>query len=77
LAAQRLLVRVNYVRGDWFKQDPALEWAPVPDLAPAMELPKIEAGSHWYYLLCSHLRRGANKVTWTLREARRAVGGAP
>ena len=74
-AVDRLLVRVNYIRGDYFKHDPALEWAPVPDLAAAVELGKVKEGSDRYYLLCSHLRRGANKVAWTLREARQTIEG--
>lgn len=69
-------VRVNYVRGDWFKQDPALEWLPVPDLAAATELTKVQAGSDRYHVLRSHLRRGANKVEWTLREAKRRLEDA-
>ena len=73
LAVDRLLVRVNYVRGDYFKHDPALEWEPVPDLAAVKELGKVQEGSDRYRLLCCHLRRGANRVEWTLREARRRL----
>ena len=75
LAVERVLVRVNYVRGDIFKQDPALEWPPVPDLAASRELARVEMGSDRYYLLLMHLRRGLNRVVWQLKQARKFAGG--
>jgi N-acetylated-alpha-linked acidic dipeptidase len=74
LAVERVLVRVNYVRGDIFKQDPALEWPPVPDLAASRELARVEMGSDRYYLLLMHLRRGLNRVVWHLKQARKFAG---
>jgi N-acetylated-alpha-linked acidic dipeptidase len=66
----RMVVRLNYVRGDRFKHDPALESRPVPDLAFAADLPSLEKGSDKYHLTVTQLRRGSNKVTWALRQAR-------
>jgi N-acetylated-alpha-linked acidic dipeptidase len=66
----RLVVRLNYVRDDWFKHDPALESKPVPDLAFAVDLPSLQKGSEKYHLTHAQLRRGSNKVAWTLRKAR-------
>ncbi len=75
LAVERFMVRVNYVRDDIFKQDPALEWPPVPDLAACTELAVVEKGSDRYHLLHTHLIRGLNKVAWNLRQARRRAEG--
>jgi N-acetylated-alpha-linked acidic dipeptidase len=66
----RMVVRLNYVRDDRFKHDPALESRPVPDLAFAADLPSLEKGSDKYHLTVTQLRRGSNKVTWTFRQAR-------
>ncbi|MGE5580175.1 MAG: M28 family peptidase [Bacillota bacterium] len=67
----RLVVRLNYVRGDRFRQDPALESKPVPDLAFAEDLAGLEKGSDKYHLTRMQLLRGCNKVVWNLRKARR------
>ncbi len=66
----RLVVRLNYVRGDEFRQEPALESKPVPDLAFAEDLVGLEAGSGQYHLTRMQLLRGQNKVVWALRKAR-------
>lgn len=73
LRVSRTIVPVNYVREDRFKHDPAVENPPVPDLARAVELATVPEESDRYHLLCSHLRRGANRVTWALRQARGAL----
>ncbi len=75
MAIDRLVVRLNYVRGDRFRQDPALESKPVPDLAFAEELLGVELGSEKYHLLRMQLLRGLNKVIWTLRQAKCIVEG--
>ena len=75
MEVDRLVVRLNYVRGDYFKHDPALESKPVPDLAPAEELASAEKGSDKYHLICAQLKRGSNKVIWTLRKARSIAEG--
>ena len=73
LQLDRLVVRLNYVRGDHFRQDPALESKPVPDLAFGEELAGAEKGSDRYHLICMQLLRGSNKVVWALRKARLIV----
>ena len=69
LQIDRLVVRLNYVRGDQFRQDPALESKPVPDLAFAEDLGGLEKGSGRYHLTRMQLLRGCNKVAWNLRNA--------
>lgn len=75
MEVDRLVVRLNYVRGGVFEHDPALESKPVPDLALAERLPSLEKGSDDYYRTIVRLRRGANKVVWALRKARAVAGG--
>lgn len=70
LELSRLLTPLNFTRGERFRHDPALENPPLPDLAPASLIGQAEEGSDQYYLLRSHLQRSANKVLWTLRQAR-------
>ena len=69
----RILVPINYSRNGKFRHDPALNVPPLPDIAPAANLQKLEKGSHKYYVLQTHLTRGQNRVAWALREARELV----
>ncbi len=71
--ASRLVVRSNYARLDPFRQDPALEVAPLPDLEPALRLPRLEAGSHEAHVTETHLMRGANRVAALWGEAAREL----
>ena len=75
LQIDRLVVRLNYVRGDQFRQDPALESKPVPDLAFTEDLGGLEKGSGKYHLTRMQLLRGCNKVAWNLRRARAIAEG--
>ena len=65
----RLLVSINYAREDRFRQDPALNIPPLPDLAPAKMLASLEPDSHMAHVVATHLVRGRNRITWALREA--------
>ncbi len=63
----RLLVPINYTRRGRFRTEPALPIPPLPDLAPATELPRAEG--HLYRVLQTHLLRGVNRVAWTFERA--------
>jgi N-acetylated-alpha-linked acidic dipeptidase len=69
----RILVPINFSRRGKFRHDPALDVPPLPDLAPATEVQRLEKGSHRYNLLRTHLTRGQNRVVWALRQARETV----
>jgi N-acetylated-alpha-linked acidic dipeptidase len=73
LKLARILVPINFSRKGKFRHDPALDVLPLPDIAPAKELTLVEAGSHKYKVLQTHLTRGRNRVVWALREARELV----
>jgi len=64
-----LLVTLNFARADRFRHDPAVPIPPLPDLAPARQLAGADPVRRGF--LQTHLRRGQNRVVWTLREARR------
>jgi N-acetylated-alpha-linked acidic dipeptidase len=69
----RILVSINFSRRGKFRHDPALDVPPLPDLAPAAGLQKLEEGTHEYNVLRTHLTRGRNRVVWALRQARGIV----
>ena len=69
----RILVPINFSRRGKFRHDPALDVPPLPDLAPATEVQRLEKDSHRYNLLQTHLTRGQNRVVWALRQARETV----
>jgi N-acetylated-alpha-linked acidic dipeptidase len=73
LELARILVPMNFSRAGKFRHDPALDVAPLPDLAPAKGLSQLEVGSHLYNVTINHLIRGKNRVTWQLRKARNVV----
>lgn len=67
----RLLVPVNYTRGPAFFHDPAETTPALPDLAPALDAPGMDA--HQLGFLLTHLQRGQNRLVAALRDARREV----
>jgi hypothetical protein len=69
----RILVPLNFSRKGKFRHDPALNVPPLPDLAPASELQKLEKGTHAYNVTLTHLTRGRNRVAWALRQARETI----
>lgn len=72
----RLLVPVNYSRMAPFHHDPALEVPPLPDLAPALALPRPNEDVARFRVINAHLMRGQNRLVWTLEQARELVEGA-
>jgi len=72
-ALARHLVPVDYVRRGRFRHDPAEPLPPVPELAPALELPQLEPESDRWHRVRTHLLRGQNQVVWSLRQAHRRI----
>jgi hypothetical protein len=70
----RLLVPVNYTRGPEFFHDPAETTPPLPDLAPALQIPESDAWSLGF--VKTHLTRGQNRLVAALRDARRELQDA-
>ena len=67
----RLLVPLNYARGERFDHDPALKFGIVPRLEPAASLPSLPAEMKRFAKV--GLVREANKVRATLRAVQREV----
>jgi N-acetylated-alpha-linked acidic dipeptidase len=67
----RLLVPLNYARGERFDHDPALKFGPVPRLEPAASLPSAPADLKPFIKV--GLVREANKVRAIIRAARREL----
>ena len=70
----RLLVPVNFTTGPGFFHDPAESIAPLPDLAPALTIPK--ARPEMVGFICTHLMRGQNRLVAALRDATRELENA-
>ena len=68
----RLLVPLNYARGERFDHDPALKFGAVPRLEAATAL--ASAPAELKPFLKVGLVREANKVRAILRDARRELG---
>jgi len=69
----RTLITINFSRRGKFRHDPALDIPKLPDIAPAATLKDLEPNSHLYNVTINHLRRGQNRVTWALKEARKII----
>ncbi len=69
----RTLLSVSYSRDGLFRQDPASQTPPLPDLAPARQLADLEAGSDMANVIGVHLTRGQNRLVWACRSAARKV----
>jgi hypothetical protein len=67
----RLLVPLNYARGERFDHDPALKFGPVPRLEPALSL--ASASDELKPFIKVGLVREVNKVRATIREVRRLI----
>ena len=63
----RILIPINYGRCGRFRNDPAVEIAPLPDLAPALKMRNTEG--HAKNVLRTHLQRGLNRVVWAFEQA--------
>ena len=64
---ERILIPINYTRRGRFRTEPAIIIPPLPDLAPALDLGA--AVGHYRQVICTHLRRGVNRVAWALERA--------
>ncbi|MEW6046757.1 MAG: M28 family peptidase [Bacillota bacterium] len=73
LRLSRILVRLHFARQDRFRQDPALQIPPLPDLAAAERLAALPEGSLEAFFAANSLVRGRNRVVYELREATRLV----
>jgi hypothetical protein len=73
LSLARMLVTLNYSRHGRFRQDPALDTGPLPDLAPIQRFGSLPPGSSEYRLCRTQLVRGQNRIVYTLRQAQRLV----
>lgn len=72
LALARILVPINYTRTGRFRTEPAFPIPPLPDLAPALELPASTGDER--HVLRTHVQRGVNRVASALTQAARLVG---
>ena len=68
-ALARTLLFVSYSRDGRFRQDPASQTPPLPDLAPARQLAELDAGSNMANVIGVHLKRGQNRLVWACRSA--------
>lgn len=67
----RLLIPINFTRHGRFRNEPAVPVPPLPDIAPALEL--RTARGHAHHVLRTHVKRGVNRVAWTLSRAAKQV----
>jgi N-acetylated-alpha-linked acidic dipeptidase len=70
----RILLPVHYSRDARFRQDPAENVPPLPDLAVARVLDRADPGSHEHHAAQISLQRGLNRLVWALRRANDVVG---
>ncbi len=69
----RTLLSISYSRDGLFRQDPASQTPPLPDLAPARQLADLDAGSDMANVIGVHLTRGQNRLVWACQSAARQV----
>jgi hypothetical protein len=69
----RLLIPVNYSRMAPFWHDPAINVAPLPDLAPVLSMASAAIDTAQEGVLRAHLTRGQNRLVWALEQAREVV----
>ncbi len=69
----RLIVPLNYARGERFDHDPALKLGPVPKLEGAINL--ASASPDLRRFMTVGLQRELNKVRATLRAVQRELAG--
>jgi len=72
----RILVPVNYSRALPFHHDPAIEVPALPDLEPALTMPRVKDDQHARGVLKASLLRGQNRLIWALEQARETVENA-
>lgn len=69
LKLSRILVPLNYVKGDLFHHDPPVKPVCIPLLEKVAMLADVELHTPDYYLLTTELTRNRNKVHYALRQA--------
>ncbi|NLJ26342.1 MAG: M28 family peptidase [Firmicutes bacterium] len=69
----RILMPLHFARDGQFRQDPALQVPPLPDLAAANQIAGLPEGSLDHYFALTSLIRGRNRVIYGLREAQLIV----
>ena len=67
----RILIPINFTRNGQFRNEPAVPIPPLPDIAPALDLPS--ATGHHRNVLRTHVRRGVNRVAWAFERAAKVV----
>lgn len=69
----RILVPLNYLKGDIFEHDPCYSPPCIPSLMKIEEFSKVMLDTHEYFLLKNELTRELNKVNFALLNAIRIV----
>ena len=70
----RILVPINYTRHGRFRNEPAVPIAPLPDIAPALDIPN--ASGHDLHVLKTHVLRGVNRVADAFERATEVIDTA-
>jgi hypothetical protein len=73
IALSRILVTLNYVKGDRFHHDAALKQPPIPMLTDCEKIGALRNGSNEFNLVLTELKRNLNKVNYSFLEAIRTV----
>lgn len=71
LTLGRVLIPINFTRHGRFRNEPATPVQPLPDIAPALEIPSAEG--HRLQVLKTHVMRGVNRVAWAFEESAEAA----
>lgn len=71
LGMERELIRINYTKSGEFMHDPAAMVPPVPDIAPVLQIHRLEFSSQKF--MVSQLVRGRNRVIHALRECKKIL----
>jgi hypothetical protein len=74
LRAGRELTALNFAQRGWFRQEPALDVPPIPDLAAAVRaFTESPEESHTAGVARTSLVRARNRAIWALHEAAREL----
>lgn len=74
LRASRELTGLNFAQRGWFRQEPALDVPPIPDLAAAARTyAEVPDDSHTAGVALNSLVRARNRAIWALKEAAREL----
>jgi N-acetylated-alpha-linked acidic dipeptidase len=69
----RILVGINYSRRGKFRHDPALNVAPLPDIAAVNGIDGLDPESHRYKVLLTHLTRGTQRLASAFHQAAEVI----